>query len=109
MNQPPPINRSRRRLLRRCVATLALLPTLDIGCNSLLAAEAPPVTSDDPTAKALKYVDDAGKADGAKPGSKCANCALYQGAANVPYGPCPLFAGKQVKATGWCMSWVPKS
>ena len=73
------------------------------------AADAPLVSSDDPTAVALKYVDDAAKAKDAKPGSKCANCTLYQGTADSAQGPCAIFPGKQVKATGWCASWTAKA
>jgi len=72
-------------------------------------ADAPLVTTDDPTAKALKYVEDASKASDAKPGSRCANCSFYQGAPNSKQGPCTVFAGKQVKAAGWCSSWAAKS
>jgi hypothetical protein len=67
------------------------------------------VASDDPTAKALKYVSDASKSTDAKPGTKCANCAFYQGAAGSAQGGCPLFPGKAVKAAGWCSSWNAKT
>ncbi len=67
-----------------------------------------------PTAVALGYVADASQVDKAKhanfvEGSNCANCALYQGAAGSEAGPCPLFAGKQVAAKGWCASYVKKT
>jgi hypothetical protein len=87
----------------------ALIPLLDASMLNVLAADAPLVTADDPTAKALKYVDNAAKAVGAKPGSKCGSCALYQGAAGSAQGPCAIFPGKQVKSAGWCASWAPKS
>ena len=45
-----------------------------------LAADLPLVTADDATARALKYVSDVSEAPDAKPGSRCANCSLYQGA-----------------------------
>ena len=68
----------------------------------------------DPTAVALGYVADASRVDKAKypsfvEGSNCANCVLYQGAAGSEAGPCPLFAGKQVAAQGWCASWARKT
>ncbi|MBV8910211.1 MAG: high-potential iron-sulfur protein [Gammaproteobacteria bacterium] len=72
------------------------------------AADLPLVTEDDPTAKALKYVPDVSKASGAKPGSRCGTCALYQGAAGSTQGGCLLFPGKAVKANGWCSSWTAK-
>jgi hypothetical protein len=67
-----------------------------------------------PTAVALGYVADAARVDKAKyanfvDGSNCANCALYQGAAGSEAGPCPLFAGNQVAAKGWCASYVKKT
>lgn len=67
----------------------------------------------DPTAVALGYVAVASEVDKAKhpnfvAASQCANCALYQGAAGSTAGPCPLFAGKQVAAGGWCASYTKK-
>lgn len=99
---------SRRRLLKRVAMGMILIPATSILGKAVLA-DAPLVTADDPTAKALKYVEDASKASDAKPGSQCANCSFYQGAANSSQGPCTVFAGKQVKAAGWCSSWAPKS
>lgn len=70
------------------------------------AADAPVLTEDDPTAKALHYVTDVHKAKDAKPGSQCSNCALYTGDRKAAQGPCAAFAGKQVKAAGWCSAWT---
>jgi len=102
-----PVDESRRRLLKKVALGAALLP-LAVAPLRRAAADAPLVTEDDPTAKALKYVSDAKKASGAKPGSHCGNCALYQGTANSAQGGCLLFPGKQVKSTGWCSSWTAK-
>lgn len=102
-------NQSRRDLLKKCALGAVLIPLVTLCESAAFAADAPLVTADDATAKALKYVDDASKASAAKPGSKCANCALYQGAANSAQGPCAIFPGKHVKATGWCASWSPKA
>jgi len=101
-------NESRRRLVKKIAAGAALLPLAGAALRSARAADAPLVTDDDPTAKALKYVSDASKASGAKPGSKCGNCALYQGTAGSTQGGCLLFPGKSVKSTGWCSSWTAK-
>jgi hypothetical protein len=65
-------------------------------------------------ALALGYVADSTRADKAKfavwaPGRQCNGCALYLGKAGDAAGPCPLFAGKQVAAKGWCSSWVKKA
>ena len=85
----------------------AAAPTTPVGTGPMLDEA-------DPTAVALGYVADASRADKAKypsfvEGSNCANCALYQGAAGSEAGPCPLFAGKQVAAKGWCASYVKKT
>lgn len=104
----PMTDESRRRLLRHIALGMVLIPVSSLGAKAVFA-DAPMVTPDDPTAKALKYVEDAGKASGAKPGSQCANCMFYQGAANSAQGPCTVFSGKQVKAAGWCSSWAAKT
>ncbi|HUO18188.1 MAG TPA: high-potential iron-sulfur protein [Steroidobacteraceae bacterium] len=98
---------SRRQLLKNVALGTLLLP-LAAAPLAAGAAELPLLTADDPTAKALKYVPDAAKSPDAKPGSKCATCALYQGAAGSAQGGCLLFPGKAVKATGWCSSWTQK-
>ena len=103
------IDESRRRLLKRVTLGVALLPVATLPWRTALAADLPLVTADDATAKALKYVSDASKAPDAKPGSKCASCSLYQGAAGSTQGGCLLFPGKAVQASGWCSSWTAKT
>ena len=78
--------------------------------ESARAADAPLLNPEDKDAKAVKYVEDATKAKalGAPPDSTCANCAVYQGKAGAPTGPCQIFPGKLVKAAGWCSSWAPQ-
>jgi hypothetical protein len=100
---------SRRRLLRRFSLGVALAPIAGVTLRAAWAADLPLVSTDDPTAKALKYTADASKASDAKPGSKCENCKLYQGAAGSSQGGCLLFPGKAVKAAGWCSSWTTKT
>ena len=103
------IDESRRRFFNTVTLGLALMPIDTIPLRIALAAELPLVASDDPTAKALKYVSDATKSKDAKPGSMCANCTFYQGAAGSSQAGCPLFPNKAVKATGWCSSWTAKA
>ena len=98
-------DQSRRQLLKKVALGTVLIP---IAVRTARAADLPLVSTDDPTAKVLKYTEDVSKATAAKPGSKCANCALYQGAAGSAQGGCLLFPGKAVKAGGWCSSWTPK-
>jgi len=67
---------SRRHLLK----SVAAGATLVIGRpGTSAAADAPLISENDPAAKAVKYVEDANKAKGAKPGNTCARCSLYQG------------------------------
>jgi len=105
----PVTDESRRRLLKSVTLGVALVSVAGLPLRAASAADLPLVTADDPTAKALRYVSDASKASGAKPGSKCANCSNYQGAAGSAQGGCLLFPGKAVKATGWCSSWTAKT
>ena len=77
-------------------------------------AALPMADEKDAQSVALGYVEDATKADTTKfknyaPGNQCSNCALYQGKVGEAAGPCPLFAGKNVAAKGWCTSWVKKA
>ena len=85
-------------------ATLAL--------NTKVQAQAM-VAETDPQAAALGYKSDATKVDKAKyakyaAGQACSNCALFQGGAAASGG-CPLFAGKQVSAKGWCSAYAKKA
>lgn len=100
---------SRRRLLQRIAlgVPLAALATV-CARNAGAATSAALLDASSPEAKAVKYVEDAAKAAGATAGSRCANCALYQGAENSAQGPCQIFPGKEVKAAGWCSSWAPQ-
>jgi hypothetical protein len=64
-----------------------------------------------PNAQALAYVADNSRVDAArypnfKPEQRCANCALFQAPPGAQAGGCPLFAGYQVAAAGWCSAWA---
>jgi hypothetical protein len=109
----------RRWFLRLALSGLASLPVASLAWRTAAAEEGglPLVAEDDPSAVALGYVADAGKADTAKfpkragdAGSKqfCHNCSLYQGQGTEGAGPCAIFPGKHVKAAGWCNAWTPK-
>jgi High potential iron-sulfur protein len=65
-------------------------------------------------AVSLGYVADAGRVDKAKypnyaAGQACSTCALFQAAAGAEAGGCPLYAGKQVSAKGWCSAFAKKA
>jgi hypothetical protein len=106
MSHPPSL--TRRRLLQRVALALSVTPAVIGPLRSARASPAPLLSADAPEAKAVKYVEDARKAQLAKPGSNCANCGLYQGPNGSTQGPCQLFPGKDVKAAGWCSSWAPQ-
>lgn len=77
------------------------------------ASAGTPLSESDPQAKSLGYVVNASKADKAKfpkfaAGQNCGNCSLYQGKAGGS-GPCPIFAGKDVAAAGWCSAYAKKA
>jgi len=96
----------RRRLLQRLALAVPLAAlAVSRGAD---AAAAPLLDPTSPEAKAVRYVEDAAGASGASAGSRCANCALYQGADGSKQGPCQIFPGRDVKATGWCTSWAPQ-
>jgi hypothetical protein len=105
VNEPTLI--SRRRLLRGMALGVTVAP-LAVSLSPAFGADGALLSPAEPAAKAVQYVEDARGAKGATAGNKCANCALYLGPTGAAQGPCQLFAGKQVKAAGWCSSWAPQ-
>src|ERR1044072_7681881 len=94
-----------------------LIPSTGVASSFALSrqafADAPKVAESDPTAQALGYKEDASKVDKAKfakyaPGQDCGNCSFYQGKPTDAYAGCPMFAGKQVAAKGWCSAYNKK-
>lgn len=100
---------SRRRFLKVAAGTAAAAALVGSLPRLARAADLPHVSESDPTAKALAYVEDAGKSTNPKhkAGDVCANCQFYSGGP-TGYGPCQLFPGKSVNAKGWCVSHTPK-
>ena len=96
---------------RRCF----MMQAVTVASAALVVTEASAqamVDEKDPQAAGLNYKADATKVDKAKApkyaaGQNCGNCALYQGG-SAASGGCPLFAGKQVAAKGWCTAWAKK-
>jgi len=101
---------SRRRFLKIAAGTTAAAVVLGSVPRFARAADLPPVSPSDPTAKALDYVDDASKSSNPKhkAGDVCANCQFYTATNTTGRGPCQLFPGKSVDAQGWCVSHTPK-
>ncbi|MDB5969085.1 MAG: High potential iron-sulfur protein [Hydrocarboniphaga sp.] len=103
------IPNSRRRFLGLCgAAALAAIPA-----RSFAQAAAAKVDLNDPTAKALGYVENVaslkpGQEAALKTGSHCGNCALYTVAQEAAgHAPCGAFGGKLVAKTGWCRAYSP--
>lgn len=69
------------------------------------------VDVNDPTAKAVGYIEDFKKSKKAA-GNKCSTCALYgktEKKNGKDVGPCALFPKKFVTADGFCNSWAKKA
>jgi hypothetical protein len=100
---------SRRRFLKVAASSTAAAVVLGGLPRFARAADLPPLSESDPTAKALGYVEDASKTTNAKhkAGDDCTNCQFYTGGA-TGRGSCQLFPGKSVNAKGWCVSHTPK-
>jgi hypothetical protein len=95
-------------MLTRLLVGVALAPASLIGSRRARAADLPLLDSSSAAAKKVGYVPDAAQAKAAIKGSRCASCAMYQGAYGSKQGACHLFPGKNVLATGWCSSWGPQ-
>ena len=106
------INVHRRDFLK--ISTLAVA-SIAIGIRAgESVAQGAQVDEKDATAQSLGYKHDAAKVDKAKfpkyaAGQNCANCQLYQAKPGDAWGPCPIFAGKNVKAKGWCSAYIKKA
>jgi hypothetical protein len=100
---------SRRRFIRMAAGTTAAVAIVGGLPRFARAADLPPVTEADQTAKALGYVEDAATTSNAKhkAGDVCSTCQFYSGGTSGR-GPCQLFPGKSVNAKGWCISHTPK-
>jgi len=104
-------NYTRRKFLRDVAVSV---PAGAVVLNGVAQADgAPKLATDDPTAMALGYTEDASTVDTAKypmfkPGSDCANCMQIQGNEGDAFRPCGIFPGKVVASAGWCTVWVAK-
>jgi hypothetical protein len=105
---------SRRRFLANvAVAVPASAVLVDLASGQ---AALPKLDLNDPSAKALLYVEDSTKVDKKNPlaaryapTQKCSNCSQIQGKAGDAYRPCGIFPGKLVAANGWCSVWAAKT
>jgi len=104
------MNNPNRRIFLQAIAAGASVATFAAPAQT----GGPKLEESDPQALALGYKQDTTKVDPKKypnhaNSQDCANCQLYQGKAKELLGPCPLFAGKQVSAAGWCSAWNKKA
>jgi High potential iron-sulfur protein len=104
---------SRRSIVKSGFIAGALLPVVGLVSRNAAAAALPPLDPNDPTAKALGFVNDASKVDikthpTFKPSQKCSTCAQFQGKAGDATAACTIFAGKSVPEGGWCQVWAQK-
>lgn len=105
---------SRRAIIKGGLMAGALLPALELICNSAAAADLPALQPDDPTAMALGFVSDTSKVNATvnpthTAEQKCINCAQFVGKAGDARGGCNIFPGKSVPAGGWCKVWAKKA
>ena len=95
---------TRREMLQVTAGATAIVPLGMLGGRVAVAEELPQLDPSDPTAQALEYVHES-----TTPEQWCKNCQLYGGKEGSEWGPCQLFPGKGVSASGWCKSWVLKT
>ena len=92
-----------RRSFLKGIAAIPVVSIAGYQATAQAGGHGAMLSVDDPTAKALGYVEVSVVA-----GKNCANCNLYTGAAGADAGPCAIFPGKAVTAAGYCNSWIPK-
>jgi len=94
---------NRRQFITTTAVITAASPLLLLS-GPVKAADAPELDVSDPQAKALSYTHES-----PSPANICANCQLFSAAADVAWGPCAIFPGKQVAGAGWCSAWTKKT
>jgi hypothetical protein len=77
------------------------------------AGDLPHLDTADPAARALGYYPDSSTVDTTKypqhiAGQACRKCVQFKGGPKDAWGPCQVFAGKQVNANGWCTAFAAK-
>jgi hypothetical protein len=100
-------NPGRRALLKQAALGLSLAPLAlaETTATATAADDLPLLSEQEPAAKAVYYVEAAGRAQGAASGAECSNCSIYSAPAGASKGTCTLFPGNSVKAAGWCNKW----
>ncbi len=99
------MNKTRRLVVNAMGSGLVALPVFGLtGSIAVLAADDPELNPDDPEAKALSYTHTSADAN-----RRCGACQFYTGASGDEWGPCVIFPGKRVKASGLCTSWYARA
>ncbi len=104
----------RRRSVLGLVSLAITLFTLTSRVKPVSAQSASRLDEQDPAAQALGYRHDAKQVDRKRfgkyqAGQACSNCQLFQVKSGSAWGPCPIYGGRQVAATGWCNAYVRKA
>jgi hypothetical protein len=109
---------SKKNLSRRSfVQAIALAAPAGaaVWATPAVSADMPKLDVNDPTAKALIYVEKGADVDTSnplasrfEPSQTCANCVQIQGQDGEAWRPCAIFPGKLVAADGWCSVWAAK-
>jgi hypothetical protein len=109
------MDNSRRDFFKRGLGAVAVVSVAQlVAQRTAFAADMPHVDPASAQAQGLGYIHDATAVDKAtyaryQDGQICANCLLYQGAADSEWGGCGIFAGQAVAAQGWCNAYAPKA
>ena len=107
------INTSRRKILKKSLLGMTAIAASSIISVRAYADELPDLGEDDPIAMGLHYKKDTLTVDATKhakhtPDQNCGNCILYTSKSDEA-GLCTIFAGKQVRAAGWCTAYARKA
>ena len=103
---------ARRRFLKLATAGIAAAPFYG-ACFARRVRAQEQVEEEEELAQQLGYRHNASEVNedewpDYEAGELCANCQLYHGEAGAEWGPCDIFGGRQVSASGWCVSWLEK-
>lgn len=106
------IDKSRRKILKSSLLGMTTIAASSLISVRAYADELPDLGEDDPMAMGLHYKKDTKTVDTTKhvkhtPDQNCANCILYTSKSDEA-GLCTIFAGKQVRAEGWCTAYAKK-
>jgi len=104
---------NRRQFMKLAAGSAVVVPffaALPAGAGGHL----PKLEESDPQAVGLGYKHNTADVDKDKHVNHteeqlCSNCQLYQGKEGNDWGPCAIFPGKEVSATGWCSAYVVKA